>query len=143
MKIRLHMWKLKKNYSREEEDMECPISNGKEDTTEHVLEFQKAETVYRAKYNTPNQWVEVLMIYKQNKKKKRETRAKRKHKKEQKQKKEKEKREEEKTEEKTGSIIGSLLKRIIKKTEARTTEIAKKYEIENSNTMKNNRKGRD
>ena len=72
MKIRLHMWKLKKNYSREEEDMECPISNGKEDTTEHVLEFQKAETVYRAKYNTPNQWVEVLMIYKQNKKKKEE-----------------------------------------------------------------------
>ena len=72
MKIRLHMWKMKKNYSREEEDMECPISNGKEDTTEHVLEFQKAETVYRAKYNTPNQWVEVLMIYKQNKKKKEE-----------------------------------------------------------------------
>ena len=33
IKIRLHMWKLKKNYPREEEDMECPICKQKEDNT--------------------------------------------------------------------------------------------------------------
>ena len=37
--------------------MKCPISNGKEDTTEHVLECQTAETVYRIKDNPPNQQV--------------------------------------------------------------------------------------
>ena len=29
IKIRLHMWELKKNYPREEEDMKYPISNQK------------------------------------------------------------------------------------------------------------------
>ena len=49
IKIRLHydVWELKKNYPREEENMKCPICNQKEDTTEHVLECQTAETVYR------------------------------------------------------------------------------------------------
>ena len=31
IKIRLHMWGLKKNYPREEEDTKCPICNQKED----------------------------------------------------------------------------------------------------------------
>ena len=39
IKIRLHMWELKKNYPKEEEDTKCPIFNQNEDTTEHVLEF--------------------------------------------------------------------------------------------------------
>ena len=39
--------------------MKCPICNGKEDTTEHVLECETAETVYRIKGNTPNQWAKV------------------------------------------------------------------------------------
>ena len=65
IKIRLHMWELKKNYPREEEDMECPICNQKEDTTEHVLECQTAETVYRISDNT--QWTEVVKLYRQNK----------------------------------------------------------------------------
>ena len=38
IKIRLHMWELKKNYPREEEDMKCPTCTQKEDTTERVLE---------------------------------------------------------------------------------------------------------
>ena len=67
IKIRLHMWELKKNYPREEEDMKCPICNQKEDTTEHVLECQTAETVYRISDNTPNQWTEVVKLYRQNK----------------------------------------------------------------------------
>ena len=68
IKIRLHMWELKKNYQREEEDTKCPICNQKEDTTEHVLECQTAETVYKIKdNNTPNQWAEVVKLYRQNK----------------------------------------------------------------------------
>ena len=68
IKIRLHMWELKKNYPREEEDTKCPICNQKEDTTEHVLECQTAETVYKIKdNNTPNQWAEVVKLYRQNK----------------------------------------------------------------------------
>ena len=66
IKIRLHMWELKKNYPREEEDTKCPICNQKQDTTEHVLECQTAETVYKIRDNTPNQWPEVLKLYRQN-----------------------------------------------------------------------------
>ena len=47
--------------------MKCPIRNGKEDTTEHILECQTAETVYRIKDNTRNQWVKVMKVYRQNK----------------------------------------------------------------------------
>ena len=54
IKIRLHMWELKINYLREEEDMKCPICNQTEDTTEHVLEYQTAETVYKIRDNNPN-----------------------------------------------------------------------------------------
>ena len=61
------MWEMKKNYPREEEDMNCPICNRKKDTTEHVLECKTAETVYRTKNNTTNQWTEVVKVYRQNK----------------------------------------------------------------------------
>ena len=58
----------RQNYPREEEDTKFPICNQKEDTTEHVLEFQTAETVYKIKdNNTPNQWAEVVKLYRQNK----------------------------------------------------------------------------
>ena len=67
IKIRLHMWELKKNYPREKENMKCPICNGKEDTAEHVIHCQTAETVYRIKDSTPNQWAEVVQVYRQNK----------------------------------------------------------------------------
>ena len=67
IKIRLHMWELKKKYPQKEEDMKCPICNQKEDTTEHVLECQTAETVYWIRDNTPNQWAEVVKLYRQNK----------------------------------------------------------------------------
>ena len=51
------MWEWKKNYPREE-DTKCPICNQKEDTTEHVLECQTAEIVYKIRYNIPNQWAD-------------------------------------------------------------------------------------
>ena len=67
IKIRLHIWELKKNYPREEEDTECPVCNQKEDTTEHIRECQTAETVYKTRDNTPNQSAEVVKLYRQNK----------------------------------------------------------------------------
>ena len=62
VKLRLHMWELKKNYPREEEDMKCPICSQKEDTTEHMLECQTAEAVYRIRDDIPNQWAEVVKL---------------------------------------------------------------------------------
>ena len=35
--------------------------------TEHVLECQTTETAYKIKDNTPNQWEEVVKLYRQNK----------------------------------------------------------------------------
>ena len=67
IKIRLHMWELKKNYPREEEGTKRPICHLKEDATELALECQTAERVYRTRDNTPNQWAEVVKLYRQNK----------------------------------------------------------------------------
>ena len=60
------MWELKKGYPKEEENMKCTICSEKEDITEHVLECQTAERVYRITDNTPNQWAEVVKIYRGN-----------------------------------------------------------------------------
>ena len=61
------MWELKNNYPREKEDTKCPICNQKDDTTEHVLDCQTTEIVYKIRDNTPNQWEEVVKLYRQNK----------------------------------------------------------------------------
>ena len=61
------MWEVKNNYPREEEDTKCPICNQKDDTTEHVLACQAAETVYVIRDNTPNQQAQVVKLYRQNK----------------------------------------------------------------------------
>ena len=37
IKIRLHIWDLKKNYKKEEEQPLCLLCETEEDTTEHVL----------------------------------------------------------------------------------------------------------
>ena len=66
IKIRLHMWEFKKNYLRQE-DTKCPIRNQKEDTKEHVLECQTAETVCKIRDYTLNQWAEVVKLYRQTK----------------------------------------------------------------------------
>ena len=67
IKIRLHLWQLKRNYPREEEGIKCPICNQKKDAREHILECQTAKTVYRIRDNTP-EWAEVVKLYIQNKK---------------------------------------------------------------------------
>ena len=59
IKIRLHTGELKNNYPREE----IPHMQAKPDTTEHVLECLTAETVYRIRDNTLNQWEEVVKLY--------------------------------------------------------------------------------
>ena len=40
LKIRLHMWELRKNYPKNDTDTTCPICRNKEDTTEHVLDWE-------------------------------------------------------------------------------------------------------
>ena len=45
MKIRLHMWELKKNYPREEEDTKYALYAIKRKTQQNVLECKTAETV--------------------------------------------------------------------------------------------------
>ena len=40
LKIRLHMWGVKKNYPKNDTDTICPICRKEEDTTEHVLDYE-------------------------------------------------------------------------------------------------------
>ena len=40
LKIRLHMWELRKNYPKNDTDTTCPICRNTEDTTEHVLDWE-------------------------------------------------------------------------------------------------------
>ena len=47
---------------------EMLICNEKEDIAEPVLECQTTEIVYTIKANTPNQWAEVVKVYRENKK---------------------------------------------------------------------------
>ena len=71
--VREDKWRRKKYIATcdsdlvKEKDMKCPICNQKEDTTEHVLECQTAETVYRIRDNTSNPWAGVVKLYRQNK----------------------------------------------------------------------------
>ena len=58
---------IEKELSKRRRGHEMPYMQSKEDTTEHVLECQTAETVYKIKDNTPNQWAEVVKLYRQNK----------------------------------------------------------------------------
>ena len=40
LKIRLHMWEVRKNYPKNNTDTICPICRKEEDTTEHVLDCE-------------------------------------------------------------------------------------------------------
>ena len=40
LKIRLHMWDVKKKYSKNDKNTICPICKNKGDTTEHVLDCE-------------------------------------------------------------------------------------------------------
>ena len=58
---------MKKNDPGEKETKRCPICIQKEDTTEHSLQCQTAKRVYKIRDNTPNQWAELVKLYRQNK----------------------------------------------------------------------------
>ena len=69
VKIRLHMWQVNCNYKRDNTDSKCPLCKKSEDTTEHVLECEKAKTFTFSKENSKGEWEEITEIYRKNKKK--------------------------------------------------------------------------
>ena len=54
------------NYKRDNTYTKCPKS---EDTTEHVLECEKAKKFTLSKENSKEEWEEITEIYRKNKKK--------------------------------------------------------------------------
>ena len=69
IKIRLHMWQVDCNYKRDNTDTKCPLCQQSEDTTEHVLECEKAKKFTLSKEKSKGEWEEITEIYKKNKKK--------------------------------------------------------------------------
>ena len=75
IKIRLHMWDLKKNYK--EEEALCPLCEADGDTTEHVLKYgrdrgnRKQRKERNIKNNTEEEWEQVVQVSREKKKKKR------------------------------------------------------------------------
>ena len=63
IKIRLHMWQVNCNYKRDNTDTKCPLCQKLEDTTEHVLEFEKAKKFRLSK----EEWEEITEIYRKTK----------------------------------------------------------------------------
>ena len=59
------------NYKRDNTDTKCPLCTKSEDTTEHVLECEKAKKFTLSKENRKGEWVKIIKIYRKNKKKKR------------------------------------------------------------------------
>ena len=50
-------------------DIKCPLCKISEDTTEHVLECEKAKMFTLSKENSNGEWEEITEIYRKNKKK--------------------------------------------------------------------------
>ena len=69
IKIRLHMWQVNCNQKRDNTDTKCPLCQKSEDTTEHVLEYEKAKKFTLSKENSQGEWEEITEIYRKNKKK--------------------------------------------------------------------------
>ena len=76
IKIRLHMWDLKKNYQKEEEKPLCPLCEIGEDTTEHVLRcgIDADRKQSNIRNNTEQEWEKVVQLYRENKRKREERR---------------------------------------------------------------------
>ena len=63
------MWQVNCNYKRDNTDTKCPLCQKSEDTTEHVLECEKAKKFTLSKENSNGEWEEITEIYRKNKKK--------------------------------------------------------------------------
>ena len=63
------MWQVNCNHKRDNTDTKCPLCQKSEDTTEHVLECEKAKKFTLSKENSKGEWEEITEIYRKNKKK--------------------------------------------------------------------------
>ena len=63
------MWQANCNYKRDSTDTKCPIRNKSEETTEHVLECEKANKFTLSEENNKGEWEEITEVYRKNKKK--------------------------------------------------------------------------
>ena len=65
LKIRLHMWEVRKNYPKNDTHTIYPICRKEEDTTEHVLdcevELEKGKHTIRS--SNINHWKQILKIF--------------------------------------------------------------------------------
>ena len=61
------MWQVNCNYKRDTTDTKCPLCQKSEDTTEHVLECEKAKKFTLGKENSKREWEEITEIYTKNK----------------------------------------------------------------------------
>ena len=78
IKIRLHMWDLKKNYGTVEEQPPCPLCEKEDSKTEHVLQCERDEDRKQRnmKDNNDEEWEEVVQIFKENRRKREKRREK-------------------------------------------------------------------
>ena len=71
LKIKLHMWNVKKNYPKNDTNTICPICRKEEDTTEHVLDcevvLEKGKHTIRS--SNINHWKQILQIFSEKKNK--------------------------------------------------------------------------
>ena len=56
------------NYKRDNTDTKCRLCEKLEDTTQHVLEYEKAKRFTFNKENNKGEWEEITEIYRKNKK---------------------------------------------------------------------------
>ena len=68
IKIRLYMRHVNCNYKRGNTDTKCPLCKKSEDTTEYVLECEKANKFTISKEESKGEWEEITEIYGKNKK---------------------------------------------------------------------------
>ena len=69
IKIRQHLWQVNCNYKMDNTDTKCPLCKKSEDSTEHVLEREKANNFTLSKENSKRKLEEITEIYRKNKKK--------------------------------------------------------------------------
>ena len=62
------MWEVKANCERKGLDNRFPMCQSEEDTTEHVLEFNKGDKKFKLNEERGKEWGEIVEIYRNDKK---------------------------------------------------------------------------